>query len=168
MDATPHNNTNVACIHLHYSDALIKKYEITVQQSRHPGLNDYIAKALMEGVYPFLCDATLNKFVILLKHKQEMIEKYVFDIEIMIGKAKYMETQQQIKLIKSLRRKLRDLLVKLNTINSRLNHMYSNNNAQQLTFTIQSHVKQFDNTKHTKWIQADCDNNDHHHKQNYQ
>merc|ERR1712039_181858 len=98
----------------------VKKYEITVHQSRHPELNEYIAKALKQGIHSFLCDGSLSKFVVLLKDKHnnnQIVEQFVFDIEILIAKATYIEPQQGLRNIKLLRRKLRDLMVKLNTMN---------------------------------------------------
>merc|ERR1711933_99996 len=66
--------------------ASVKKYEIKVQQSRHPQLNQFIATALMNGIHSFLCDGSLTKFVIALKSKEcsnEIAEQFVFDTRIL-------------------------------------------------------------------------------------
>ena len=123
-----------------------KKYGIGITQSRHPQLNDYIAKVLMDGVYDFLEQGILNKFVIVIKERRyhKTLEKFVFDLEL--------NGIKDVKDIGLLYGKFRDILVKLNVINSYLTEQH---NSKKLIFTIQSHVKKFDRVQYRKWIEMD-------------
>ena len=123
-----------------------KKYGICINQSRHPQLNDYIAKVLMDGVYDFLEQGILNKFVIVIKERRyhKILEKFVFNVEL-----NGIKDANDIVLLYG---KFRDILVKLNVINS---YFTEQHNSKKIIFTIQSHIKKFDRVKYRKWIEMD-------------
>ena len=134
----------------------VKKYGVGIHQSRHPELNDYIAKILINGVYDFLQQGIMNKFVIVIKEKysHSMIEKFIFDVE--LNEIKKVNVNDMTVL----HTKFRDLLIKLNAINS---YLTKQNDPKQVTFTIQTHTNKFDRNKYRKWVEIEPDFEDSNH-----
>ena len=100
----------------------------------------------MEGIYDFLEQGILNKFVIVIKERRyhEILEKFVFDLEL--------NGIKNVKDIALLYGKFRDILVKLNVINSYLTEQHD---PKKVIFTVQSHIKKFDRVKYRKWTEMD-------------
>ncbi|KAF8481983.1 DNA-binding protein [Russula ochroleuca] len=62
-----------------------KKYETPVYQSRHPGLNEYIAGA-MKAIGDELVLGNVEKVVVVIKDKDEVaLERFIFSIQTMIA-----------------------------------------------------------------------------------
>jgi len=62
-----------------------KKYETPVYQSRHPGLNEYIAGAI-KAIGDELVLGNVEKVVVVIKDKDEVaLERFIFSIQTMIA-----------------------------------------------------------------------------------
>ena len=130
----------------------VQKYGITVQQSRHPLINSYIKNVLNNcGIKDFIENGSLKQFIIKIykellndskfygfeNTEQETetktdtnIQEFVFDFKLNI--------ELLIKLKESyFRNKLRNLLLKLNSINSIYIKNNNSNNKLKLKWKIQ-------------------------------
>jgi len=62
-----------------------KKYETPVYQSRHPGLNEYVAGAV-KAIGDELVLGNVEKVVVVIKDKDEVaLERFIFAIQTMIA-----------------------------------------------------------------------------------
>ena len=156
LDAVVHNILYQRRVYPALLFRTVKKYDAIIKQSKHPKLNEYIARALMDGVYKFIADGSLTKFVVILRESRDrdkILEKYVFDIRMDL-KADFKDD------ILSLRAQFGDLLVRLNSMNAYLSGTQTH--SKELTFSLRAHTNSFDKEDHPKWRETEDPTNDEH------
>lgn len=99
-----------------------KKYETPVYQSRHPGLNEYIAGAV-KALSDELALGSIEKVVVVIKDKDEVaLERFIFSIQNMIAVESFNKdtSVEGAMATTSLGQYFRSFMVKLNMIESQL------------------------------------------------
>lgn len=99
-----------------------KKYETPVYQSRHPGLNEYIAGAV-KAISDELALGSVEKVVLVIKDKDEVaLERFIFSIQSMIAVESFNKdtSVEGAMPTTSLGQYFRSFMVKLNMIESQL------------------------------------------------
>ncbi|KAI9444838.1 DNA-binding protein [Lactarius indigo] len=99
-----------------------KKYETPVYQSRHPGLNEYIAGAV-RAMSDELALGSVEKVVVVIKDKDEVaLERFIFSIQNMIAVESFNKdtSVEGAMATTSLGQYFRSFMVKLNMIESQL------------------------------------------------
>ncbi|KAJ7070844.1 spindle checkpoint protein [Mycena amicta] len=117
-----------------------KKYDTPVFQSRHPGLNEYIANAV-KAIGEQLLTGNLEKVVVIIKNKEQIaLERFLFSIENIVQIEEY---DKRIRVedalsASQLGQYFRGFLVKLNMIESQLGQMYL---GEDVSFTVSIELK---------------------------
>lgn len=99
-----------------------KKYETPVYQSRHPGLNEYIAGAV-KAISDELALGSAEKVVLVIKDKDEVaLERFIFSIQNMIAVESFNKdtSVEGAMATTSLGQYFRSFMVKLSMIESQL------------------------------------------------
>nr|GAT59030.1 predicted protein [Mycena chlorophos] len=117
-----------------------KKYDTPVFQSRHPGLNEYISKAV-KAIGEQMLTGNLEKVAVVIKNReQEALERFLFSVENMIHIEDYDKKTgvQEALSASDLGQYFRGFLVKLNMIESSLGQLPT---GDETSFTITIELK---------------------------